>query len=173
MPDLFLSIEVDDEEAEAYFDYAGYHARDLRRPLIRAMVEIVIPGIDEQFDTEGARSGGWRPVTDNWFRHKLKHATYLTTLMFDGDMRKEATSPTNIEVTRDGEADFVIDSDVARYHQSGMGNNPVRELIVWTPDDEEEFSDIWGDWLDDLRVANARRHGFADRPAPPSDIYVY
>lgn len=159
--EVFVTIEIDDEEAQGYFDYVEGYVQDMTEPLTRAMLQIVLPGVEEQFFTQGGRSGGWEPVTEKWFRYKETHAKFLTTLMFndsppekdgrESGLNHYATDPANIKVEAQ-DASFEIDYDIARYQQDGdyKGGTP-RPIVVWTADDEEELDHIFMHWLEELR----------------------
>jgi hypothetical protein len=179
VPDLLLSIDVDDSEAQAYFDYAGYHARDMRDPLRDVLHQVILPGIFEQFESEGDRSGGWQPLTERWEQYKMRKGAIPMILQFHGDMRDEMLGLDGSEpwrITHD-ELNYAVHDKKATLHQQGgwePGRPPQREIIVITAEDDEHIEFIFTEWLDELRVANFRRGGVAVdvRPSAPQNIWV-
>lgn len=177
MADIILSIDVDVAEAEAYFEYAGYHARDMRDPLKRVLDDVILAGIAENFETEGGRVGGWEPVSDPWLKYKMKHGYHLETLQQTGDMRRYMLGldfPNEPWHITQESLDYQVHMDRAIYHQAGTGRMPMRRIVVVTPEDYDAIEDIFSRWLDDLRTKNARR-GAANasiRPPGPQNIWV-
>lgn len=180
MADLFLDIQVDDTEAQNYFTYAGYRARDMRIPLSRVLLEVVLPGVEEQFESEGGRSGGWKPLDDKYLGDKINDGFPPDILIRTGEMRRKFLGldggPKPWRITHDT-LDYFVDDPKATLHQQGgwvAGRPPQREIVVLTPDDYAGIEHIFAEWLDDLRVTNARR-GMPDpssRPSGPSNIWV-
>jgi hypothetical protein len=66
-------MRVHDGELQAWFKYAGYKARDAREPFRRIAFEVILPAIEEQFATEGDRSGDfWEDLTEPYGMYKAR-----------------------------------------------------------------------------------------------------
>lgn len=164
--DIYFHIEVDDHQAKEFFVYAGYHIRDARDPFRRVAYEVILPGLVEQFDTEGERTGGWEPLDDDYLEDKIK-AGYGNKPILErtGAMKRDLLDPLAFHVTKDhlsyNPSDFNQVAEYGNrydfYHQTGEGRVPARPWLVLTPNDERQIAEIFYEWLDELRLANRRR----------------
>lgn len=165
MPDILISVEVDDHDAQEFFTYAGYRSRDMSEPF-RAVFDLVVaPGIMEQFENNppgGLRAGGWAPLKESYLAQKMADGYDHRTLIRRGDLHLAAMRPWH-RVTHDG-LDVAILDEKAAYHQYGRsgghskgGSMPERPIVVWTKTDDEMSEAIFTLWLDQLRTGNRRR----------------
>lgn len=176
--DVVVSIEVDDSDAQSFFNYAGYHARDMRDPLEDVLHLIIGPGIVEQFEENppgGHRAGGWLPLKESYLAAKVAGGYDHRTLIRTDAMRAELIADIeSARVTKD-ELHFIATDPKVPYHQYGRsgggrgGVMPARPIVVWTHEDDEKATAIFELWLDRLREANARR-GAVDSSLRPSSF---
>jgi hypothetical protein len=167
-----LKVTVHDEELRRWFDYAGYKVRDARDPFARVAEEIIRLGIETQFVTEGARSGGWEPLA---FRTRQERALQgfgagHPILERTGAMKSDLLDPDAFIVTRERlrysprsvEQMAMYQKSYANYHQEIQTRDdgsitPARPWLVWLPEDNHRMEEIFEDWLDDLRFENRAR----------------
>jgi phage gpG-like protein len=84
-----------------------------------------------QFDEQGSvETGKWSPLSPPYGRWKARVRPGRPILVFDGDLRREMTTPGKgvYQVWRSG---MTVGSDLpyAQYHQNGTPGMPARPLI--------------------------------------------
>jgi phage gpG-like protein len=165
----YWRIELEGEEqAKAFFDYAGYKVRDMRDPFHRVKDEVILLGLHVQFNTEGGRTGGWISLNADYEEDKFAKWGYKPILEASGLMKQKLLDPDAFHITQKR---LVYSPDAPEYavaHQTGAerprGDLPPRPWLVVTFDDEDKIYDIFYEWLDELRHANRRR--------PNSGVYM-
>jgi len=182
---LVISYDVDDDEVQEYFTYAGYRARDMRDPFRRTL-SLIHSIASANFFTEGGLVGGWEPLTPRYAKWKARtHGSRPMLVLSPGaPLRRAATSQGTVNKTglryrptarnQDGfdyaEPIYLGRVDGGGPHDSEMAARP------WFDPEDQEFLDnveaIFYEWLDDVRSRNRRRTGEAVRPAAPSPTYV-
>lgn len=185
---LLLEFDVNDRQAQEYFDYAGYHTRRMT-PMFRQIAELVHGYVEAQFDTEGyAMSGGWAELAPSTIadrgsahpilvregvlkhdatRHPRRGAEFGSGLHYgNGWLTFMPESWRNgvdlVEVHSEGRKPGE-DSDGREY--PGMPARPIWETPISF---NAEVGLIALEWLNELKHTNVRRAG-RDIPRP-SDI---
>lgn len=177
---VLITWDIDDDEAEAYFDYAGYKTRRMTEPMRRVgnLVELLI-GL--QFITEGlTMSGGWRHLDPDYEDEKIGDGYFDGILHREGDLEEAATEHSsgygavsrgpvkvgNGWLTLDIERIVKDGTDIAAVHQTGRAPGgkhthymPARPLWETTQDFEAGVEVIFAEWLDELKRTNVRRRG--------------
>jgi hypothetical protein len=143
-----INVSGDLQLSRAFLAY-DHELEDLSNPL-GDVARLVQRTVGEQFDTAGARSGGWQPLDPEYAAWKEEHFPGAGLLVQTGRMKHEALRPGAITVTRD-RADYVIDDPKAVWHQEGAGRLPARELVHLLAPDNREAERIFAHWLNDLR----------------------
>lgn len=175
MPEIFgtgrggveTQIVVDTDEAERFFEYSGYRARDMREPLYDSG-EKLISHIEDTFWEEGANVGNpWPEVSEDWRKAKdKKGGTAIFLLRFTDDLINAATSRKSLYWGTGDALIYEVDIDYADVHQEGASfvtptggyaEIPPRPFVVVTEELEMEVTDIFYDWLERLHNENARR----------------
>lgn len=172
--DLYWDIKVDDREVINFFEYAGYKTRDARDPLSKVAYEVIYPGIQIQFITEGARTGGWQSLSTMYEKQKAADGYGAKPILErTGAMKKDLLDISAFRVTRTSMHYHPRDThrvaeygsgEYAEYLQQGRYDEhymPPRPWLVVTPEDERKIYDIFYEWLDELRTANRSRRGTA------------
>lgn len=176
---LVIAYDIDDGEVQAYFDYAGYRARDMRDPLQQVLTHIrTVAGVN--FATEGTLSGGWAPLTPKYAAWKARAYGNRPMLVLKAGAPLRRAAISSGRVTRNHLA----------YHPSArnengfdyaepifMGRGGTNPMLArpWFEDDEQfrEFVEhVFYEWLDDLRTRNSRRSGFAVHPPSPAPTFT-
>lgn len=157
MADKF-EFKVHDAQLQAFFAYAGYKARDLREPFRKIAFEVLLPGIAEQFATEGERSGEfWEDLSTPYDLYKELRWGPKPILEASGAGKAALLNPGAFEIHAHSMRYSPDAPEYMDYHQTGTSKMPARPWLRITPDDELQMTDIFEDWLDDLRSANQRR----------------
>lgn len=173
MGEVWIDIEADDSQVQEFFTYAGYHVRDMREPLEESLVFVVLANIEEQFVTEGALAGGWKPLTDEYRMRKEVRWPGKGILEASGGMRDYIMGARGDKPWRITRSYLVYDphhDPKVEYHQHGAygrqpgGNLPAREILTWGAHDDLHVEHIFSEWLDKLRDYNFARSGDAPRP---------
>ena len=161
-------------DVEAFFEYAGYKARDMREPLGEIQLHIMLD-IVQAFETEGWRTGGWDPPSDSYLMRAPGPDAWEPRrgglLEKTGEMRAIVEDEASWTLTMN-DLTFHPPSEKAAWHQTGAqsrsrgGSLPARPIIELTEADIESFEQIFADWLDGLRSAN-RRRGIPDTSLRP------
>lgn len=181
---ILISYNVDDREAQAFFDYAGYKTRDMREPLERVL-RFVRAFEMEVFASEGEALLGhqWDELSDNppgrgYLSRKERERPGQTILRYDDDLWLQAISAgrttvdsLTYEVTAQNKRGF----DYGEAHMTGTDKMPARPWFGWTQSHEEFTQYVFELWLDELRTANARRGEINSgaRPQAPSIDFIY
>lgn len=175
---MWIEFQVDDTTAQAWFTYAGYKIRDARLPLSRVAFEVIRPGIEEQFATEGARTGGWRPLTFEYEYYKTLQWGERPILEASGEGKRRMLAVSAFHIHK---TSLVYDPDDPGYmhwHQTGgyvPGRPPQRQIVTITTEDEAKIEAIFMEWLDSLRRSNRARPndvGNFGGPMPGFDILL-
>jgi phage gpG-like protein len=161
--DIHFRVDVDDKQAIAFFEYAGYKTRDAREPLRKVAMEVIYPGIVEQFEEEGARTGGWQPLNKKYLKQKAKDGYGDKPILErTGEMKDALLDPEAFHVYKTKLTYRPNAPDRAVWHQQGRDDEnymPARPWLVITEEDNAQIRDIFTDWLDELRTSNPRRGG--------------
>lgn len=153
--------ESDARQTEAFFEYAGYKARDMREPL-RESASDFMDSVQDAFDTEGASVEGfrWPEVSAAWRRQKDKRGgTAELLLRFNDKLIEAATSGRSVHVTQTHMEYILRFPAYAAVHQFGWpGKNiPPRPYIAVNQELEEKVRQNFLWWLEETKAANARR----------------
>jgi hypothetical protein len=171
--EVILRVDIDIATADAYFLYAGYKIRDAREPLRDVMHEVVWPAIRGQLDEKGARSGApWQELSEEYGAWKELRYPGEPILRLTGAMERSLFDPFSYRVTMQNLTYRPLDEKVS-WHQTGAersrgGRLPQRVIVELTVEDYETVDDIFTEWLDELRTANARRGPLGTPPGAPS-----
>lgn len=181
---LLIEYQINDELAQAYFDYAGYHVRRMT-PLMHDIANLVHGYVEAQFDTEGyAMSGGWEELNPRYVEDE-RGGQFHPILDREGILREDVTKPPRRgaefgsglhygngwvtfrpESLRNG-VDLVEVHSQGRAGGSGPHDSYMPARSIWeTPADLDfEVNSQAFLWLRELKRANIRRAGRAlDRP---------
>lgn len=156
---VVLEIDVDSATTHAWFQYAGYHIRDAREPLREVFDEVLLPGVEAQFDTEGESAGTpWEQLTEDYEARKIAKYGFMPILEASGKGKRDiiGTPPRITKMY----LRWSPKSDYMHWHQSGgyvPGRPPQRPWLVITAEDELQIQGIFESWLDELRGGNTRR----------------
>ncbi len=171
-----LIWEYSDHEAQEFFAYAGYKARNLRTPLQRAGGAL-LHHINLTFATEGVHAlAAWPPLSRGYARQKIKEWGDRPMLVASGRMRSKAISRQRIRVVDDELVYSMTSPAFAVLHQDGGGEGvrkdgrsyqrpPRRAFVVITPSLVDSIEAVFVEWLDDLKGMNRRRRD-AGMPNP-------
>lgn len=177
---VVVQYEVDADQAERFFEYAGYKIRrEMGRPT-KAAASLMQSILDEQFATEGEvfpspGYQGWAPLSkatieskghdiimyDSGLMHeKAEHAVRSgsdwVTMEID---RYTKDGHWLVEIHNEGrEPQMQVNSKGETYMDKGM---PARPIWETTEKFEEEVEFIYWSWLAELKQGNTRR---ATRP---------
>lgn len=184
--DVFLETKIEDDKVQAFLTYAGYHIRDARDPLERVMQDVVFPAIGGQLDSEGARGGSpYEELSPEYLERKIREGYGGQPILRRtgdmagrnvGDRYGDLFADNSYRATRDS-LRYAPRNRAAHWHQTGgyvAGQPPQRQILQLTVEDDHEIQDIFNLWLDELRVANARRPNAPDpdtRPSAP-DFFI-
>jgi hypothetical protein len=187
---LILDVEIKAEQAQAYFDYAGFHVRSMTSPF-RMIAWVVQEHVEQQFNTEGMHlSGGWPELAEST---KSDRGDDGHPILDDtGQLRRDVTANPargaefggglrygngwltfNPESWRGGEdpVDLVeahAEGRDASYHPTSKrvaGGMPSRPVWETPAEFDVEMNAILSNWLDELKRTNVRRRGL-DIPRP-------
>lgn len=186
---LLLELNVDDDQAQQFFDYAGYHTRHMSS-LFRQIASLVHGYVEAQFDTEGyAMSGGWAELAPSTIADRGSEHPILER---EGILRHDVTRPPSRGAEfggglhyGNGWLTFMPDSyrngvDLVEVHSEGRppqgvnedgepyGEMPPRPIWETPMSFDTEISVLALAWLNDVKRTNARRRGL-ELPRP-SDI---
>lgn len=177
---VIIQYEVDDDQAQRFFDYAGYRARSMRTPFSRVAGRIRSI-MFEQFDTQGAvfPSAGqdqWAPLNPSYLEGKIEDGYDERIGRRTGEMRRQAlhiqygTDYVELSINHFNEEG----EDIAEEFHSGRpnevlvdskgnpymgGGQPARPLWETTEEFKDEVQMIFWMWLADLKRFNRRRAG--------------
>lgn len=168
-------VRLDDADAEAWFEYAGYKARNLTVPL-RQAADILLASVMRAFLTEGRSTGRqWKRLSESRIRERGGSSHPI--LRWEDDLFDAATHPRAAHVRHVGAHGarllYSVDVDYAAAHQFGgyqsvnletgevSEHPPPRPFVVVTRRMQQAWQQQVVEWLDDLKSRNARR---ADRP---------
>lgn len=122
-----------------------YRSRNMS-PVLSDIAEDWIVITEEQFATEGARSGHpWAQLARDTYLHRgSKHPI----LVWTGDLLIEVTGPDNVDVTDDSVTMTLPENirDIGEAHQYGFTNArtgrpvPARKIVDFTDLDRERFA---------------------------------
>lgn len=171
-----LIWEYSDHEAQEFFAYAGYKARNLRTPLQRAG-SALLHHINLTFATEGrAALQAWPPLARGYAQQKLKEWGDRPLLVASGQMRSKAISRQRLRVSGDELVYSMTSPAFAVLHQEGgeggvtkdgrpFQRPPRRAFVVITPSLVDSIEHVFAEWLEDLKGMNRRRRDI-DLPNP-------
>ncbi len=167
--------EWDDRQADAFFAYAGYKARNPAEPL-RAAGSRLLTHINRTFQAEGAYDGAdpWEPLNADYAMEKLAKFGVRPVLVASGKMRREAISRRRIKVSNDadgGTLNYELHNPVfAEFHQDGATQTaynhrgepyqitlPSRPFVRITPQLSEQIEFEFRLWLEQIKSRNRRR----------------
>lgn len=179
MPTVILEIDIDEALAQEYFEYAGYHVRDMRDPFRRVADEVILEAVEGQFNEKGARSGSpWPPLSDEYWEWKeLNYPGMPMLRLTDRMYNAMLNDPRAFHITRDSLRYAPRDPKV-EFHQSGQsrergGTLPPRRTVELIAEDYEQIQFIFQDWLDELRAANIRRGAPGEAVLPAPNVYIF
>ncbi len=120
--------------------------RDFREPLTRSLVEVILPSIRENFDSEG------RPPWQRLSEATVERRGSAHPILEDsGRLRSAATSAQTWRVTQDTVTPEDIDDIVpyAKYIQGGTKLMPARPFLVLQSEDGDKVQVIFDRWMDE------------------------
>lgn len=190
---VLITWDIEDAEAEAYFDYAGYKTRRMTEPM-REVGRVVELLVRLQFSSEGhAMSAGWAELNEEYETEKIEQGYPPTILVRTDELRENATEHSsgygavahgpvkvgNGWLTLDIDRIAEDGTDIVEAHQQGRPGGsghrthmPARPLWETTSEFEATVERIFEEWLDELKRTNVRRRGNAlPRPASIQPTY--
>ena len=146
MPVAVSIFLLGDEVFADYLEDVGDRGVSLE-PVMESVVSKVIDWTEDQFSSEGARSGNpWEQLArDTVLRRKYAHPI----LIRDASLLIESTTEANFTATDDGfELDMPEEQDrIGSYHQHGTTKMPARPIFDFTPLDREVITEMISDFL--------------------------
>lgn len=178
MADRFNTIvhDWDAEEAESYFRYAGYRARNASEPLREAGRELR-RRVDRAFATQGGSDGDpWQDLKKSYKPRKQRTYGHTYPILHGrGGLRDKATLPSTTKTSSSAEGGYLIysvnhphaewqstEQTITGQKKDGKQSTyikPARPFVVLTEEYQEEVEGMFSDWLDDIRDANPARSG--------------
>lgn len=155
------SFSPNPEILAAEMDSMGVDVRSFREPLTRAVREVVIPSMQENFNVGGRPE--WEPISDATSLIKGKVTASQGTLVRTGTLQKNMAFLSLWSINTTSAAITELPSRIAYggIHQagsssgSGRGSNiPARPFAVIQDEDEDKISDVFDRWLGE-RAAEA------------------
>lgn len=145
MSDVVI-ILLGDEVFADYLEDVGDRGVSLR-PVMTSVIDKIVDWTEEQFATEGARSGNaWEQLArDTIFRRGSAHPI----LVRDADLLIQTTDESNFTAT-DDTIELSLperEDEIGFYHQHGTVRMPARPIYDLTPADEDEIHDMIEDFL--------------------------
>jgi hypothetical protein len=177
--------ELDTDDAERFFEYAGYMARRIETPLHRVRRSL-LERIEECFDQERSPDGvPWDDLAPSYKTEKESiYGHIYPMLVGDGTLRRKAISPRSTSISNfggEGELDYYLDVEYAAaqnfggwWDSGGIDSHgdptPARQHPPPRP-----FFDLAGfdhivegiffEWLEEIKAGNKSRRGL-DLPNP-------
>jgi phage gpG-like protein len=107
------------------------------RPFFATAAEQVQKSVAAQFDAQGGRTGGWRPLSPRYAAYKLAQVGSKPILEYSGRMRRSLTGQggDSIRELDDNHLRWGTRTPYAIYHQRGTRRMPQRRIIDLTEDD--------------------------------------
>ena len=178
-----LVYELHTAQAQAFFEYAGFRARNMGEPLRRAGRRL-LHHINLTFATEGEWAAEfWPKLSEPYATRKREAVGERPMLVFEGTLRSRAISRRAIRVTQHadgGELSYELDTPVyAPAHQYGGwwddGNPktgrepsqhpPARPFVGITDELVQLIEEDFRVWLNEIKGVNVRRRSL-DLPMP-------
>lgn len=174
---IYLSYSVHDEEAQAFFDYAGYKTRDMREPF-EDVLHFVRAFEAEVFASEGDIIGGWAPLDMEYQAYKERVRPGKSKLKFNDHLWLTAITAGQAHMNS---MSYIVRAenkrgfDYGEAHMEGTERMPPRPWFAWTVEHDAYMEFAFSRWLDELRTANMRRGNVGDavRPSAPNLSHVY
>ena len=93
--------------------------------------------VQEQFNTEGSRTGGWAPLSDRYASDKVRQFGNQPILVATGEMRESLLGGSGGIQRQQGNDQMVFGTSVpyAVYHQAGTQRMPQRRILDMTEAD--------------------------------------
>ncbi len=93
--------------------------------------------IEEQFRTQGGRSGGWAPLSDRYAADKLRRFGSSPILVATGALKESLTGGSGFIQRQEGNESLRFGTQLGYgvYHQSGTSKMPQRRILDLTKDD--------------------------------------
>lgn len=133
-----ILVEVKgDEELNQLLDEMKFRLQNFM-PAFHQIQESFFHMQEVQFETEGAFTGGWQPLSEAYAVWKNRHVPGAKILELSGALRKSLTERTKDSVTAITPriAKFGTQIPYAQVHQQGKGI-PRREIIV-VPEEQKK-----------------------------------
>lgn len=108
------------------------------RPFLDNVAVFLEATMEEQFDTEGSRSGGWVALSPRYAEDKLARWGSQPILVASGGMRRSLIGASGASIRRQLGGDtleFGTSVPYAKYHQTGTSRMPMRKILDLTSDD--------------------------------------
>lgn len=162
-----VTLHIDYHDVEAFFDYAGYKARNLSKPLNEAR-GIMLSSVEAAFDTEGDSTGEpWRQLSQDWaHRRGSEHPILEITreLRIAAELGFEVHSSAH-----EARIDYRVDVEYAAVQFFGGGPKrlPARPWLVATPEIQDAIEATFFLWLHELADGNRRRAAGSNVPGLP------
>jgi len=121
--------------------------QDFRLPLEKALMEVILPSIKENFNVGGRPP--WKPLA----KTTVSNRGSATPILVDsGTLQSKATSKSIWQVTKDDVHVQNLDEQVsyASYIQGGTRNMVARQFIMIQDQDFDAIERIFSDWWEDL-----------------------
>ena len=116
----------------------GENVRDFS-PVLEEIHDAFIRIEQEQFDTQGARTGGaWQPLSINYEQWKSRYFPGQPILVLTGALRSEMENPLT-EITPHTLRMSPENDLKALFHQRGRANMPARPVVNLTEADKMDW----------------------------------
>ena len=133
-----FSFEIEGEEqVSRMLSRTTEKIKDLA-PFFEAAGTFMRTTMDEQFGSEGGRTGGWAPLSARYAADKAKRYGSRPILQASGDMIASLTGQGSGNVSRTVGGDtleFGTSVPYATYHQTGTSRMPQRRILDLTEGD--------------------------------------
>lgn len=169
-----LIWSYDDDDARAFFEYAGYKARNPSEPL-RTSGRRLLSHINETFAAQGAYDGQepWAQLRPYYAKRKLATWGPRPILVASGRLRGVAKAPARIRIERDigggsgGELLYELEApfygELLQDGFTAVAPNgktvevPARPFVNITPHFVEGVEFTFRTWLEEIRARNRAR----------------
>ena len=138
MVQFSLNIEGE-EQVSRMINRTTDRAEDLR-PFLDAVATFLPQIMEEQFSSEGARTGGWAPLSPDYADQKAKKWGNQPILVASGRMRRSLVGSGEGSISRQVGRDsleFGTDIPYAGLHQTGTSRMPMRRILDLKEDDRK------------------------------------
>lgn len=135
-----------------HIDTLALNIRSFREPLTRAIREVVIPSIRNNFDSGGDPS--WQPLARITLDQKLRAGFSPDILVRSGKLKRVAQQLNIWTINREEAYITSLPVNVwyGQVHQAGTRKIPSRPFIAVTSTDEDRIREVFSTWLEERVV---------------------